>query len=102
MTIHREWQHSTAYADATGVASASAAVAGNVIVTGGGYAEPVDYSNGNVSSTETNGASASARCPIVWIHSSYDGVGNTTYLNVGYATVPNAKVRAHVFVQWEA
>lgn len=100
MTVHRDWQHSLTVANAAGVASSSIAVSGDLVLSGGGYAEAVDYQNSNESSTETNGNSA--YLPLVASYGRYDSGNAQSVWMVHFAAPPNTRVRIHAFATWEA
>lgn len=101
MTTSRQWQHTLTVTDSKGVAWVSgAAVTGDKVVSGGGYAEPVNSSGSNESSTETNGNSAF--CELVGLYTEYDSGGGNTYLKVGFRAAPNTKIRVHTFTTWES
>lgn len=100
MTVNRQWQHTGTTTDSKGVAwVAGYAVSGDRHVSGGGYAEVVDSSNSNESSTETNGNSA--YCPMVGMYTEYDSGSGNTYLKVAFQASPNTRLRVHTFTTWE-
>lgn len=104
MATNRQWRHGIAYDSVgNGVATLSIEITGgDYVVSGGGFAEPLDYNNTQASSTSTSSDHASAQCPIVYIDTEYDSVRNSTSLNLGFAVTPGGKCVGHVFATWEA
>lgn len=102
MTVHRQWQHNVAYDTVgNGVATDSFEISGDVVVSGGGFAEPIDYSGTQSSSTATvpDGV-AHQSYPLLAVYTTY--VGGYTYLHVAYGVPPGGKCRSHLFATWEA
>ena len=102
MTVDREWQHSVAIDTVgNGVATDSYQITGDVVASGGGWAEPIDYNNDQASSTQTVPDSyGNARYPLLAVYTTYDS--GYTYLHVAYAVPPGGRCRSHLFATWES
>lgn len=100
MTVSRVWEHSLTVTGANGVGSSSVAVAGDHVLSGGGYAEAITYNNSNESSTETNGNSA--YLPLVASYGRYDSGNAQSVWMVHFLAPPNTRIRVHAFATWES
>lgn len=102
MTIHREWQHGTTLGDSNGTCIGSGVtVSGDVVITGGGWAELIKHDYSNESSTDTTGNTAMLWVPLVAMWPIYHAGSNTTTLRLKFGVPPGARIRSHVLTVWE-